>query len=247
MEHAQKTVEANAPSEEQEEEAEEEEEDDNEEEIKRLSLLLVGRRILRILDKMLSIANDNKNLESIVHSICDGNGTMNTIENLSYHEFNDYGVLEDVKPFALNILKIVYHTKIKSNDPEKQLEALRYFRKKISTEISTNLIVSDKAPLVLVQTVAQSSSRRYRYLIGVGAVPAIIRLLSSSSNKALATIAALALGSIAKDSGENRDVVIECGALPVLLKVIDSSHEPSDTYIAALWSLSGRTLRLPIE
>ncbi len=90
MEHAQKTVEANASSEEQEEEAEEEEEDDNEEEIKRLSLLLVARRILRILDKMLSIANDNKNLEFIVHSICDGNGTMNTIENLSYYEFNDF-------------------------------------------------------------------------------------------------------------------------------------------------------------
>eukprot|EP01040_Poterioochromonas_malhamensis_P001805 gene1805-1931_t len=207
------------------------EEAEEEDQIKQMDLLLVARRILKILDNMLSIPQDNKKLDFIFNSICDSNDAMNTIEKWSYGEFDDFGVLEDVTPHALNILKIVYHSKMISKDPAKQLEALQYFRKSVS---SVNLS-SEETPLVQIET-TEVSSGHYTYLVEIGAVPVIIPLLSSS-NEALAADAAAALGYLAMDSVDNRDVVIECGVLPVLLKEMESSHESSDFLNNSIWVL----------
>eukprot|EP01040_Poterioochromonas_malhamensis_P001808 gene1808-1934_t len=110
----------------------EEGEGENKEQIIPKDLSVIGGKILKILDKMLSITKDNKKLEFIVNSICYSNGVMNTIEKWSYREFNDFGVFPDIGSHAEHILIIIYLTKIKSNDPEKQFEALQYFRNRLS-------------------------------------------------------------------------------------------------------------------
>ncbi len=220
-------------------------------------LLVIGGKILKILDKMLSIPQDNKKLEFIVNSICDTNDVMNTIEKWSYRELDAFDVFPDIRSHAEHILIIIYLTKIKSNDPEKQFEALQYFRNRLSPGcnfsvqqmINSDVVscfiqilqssdispaLQEEAAFALVQVVLalvvkaanvfelpEQLLDHYRYLINSGAIPIMIRLLSSS-NKDLVANAAYALGGIAI---EYRDVVLECGALPVLLEMMETSQE----------------------
>ncbi len=94
-------------------------------------------------------------------------------------------------------------------------------------KIDENPILQFEAAWAITNIASSETSDHLRYLIDAGAVPILIRLLSSPSDEVKAQVV-WALRNITDDvNGEYREIVLAAGALPAFIEAAKDCQEPS--------------------